>query len=124
MIKKLEIAGVHTDASPRLKKYVTKTVAKLERYIPRKARGSVHVEVKLKEDKKQKNNQCTAEIIMYLPDETLTAKESTVNLFAAVDIVEEKLEQQLRRYKEKHADPKFYRRLRARFRRHNPNAEG
>lgn len=121
MIKKLEISGVHTDADVRLRKYVTKSVAKLERYIPRHARSSAHVEVKLKESKRQSDNKCTAEIIMYLPHDTLTAKESTMNIYAAVDIVEAKLQNQLKKYKDTHGDPRLFRRLRVRFRRRNPN---
>lgn len=121
MIKKVEIAGVHTDADARVRKYATKMVGKLERYIPRRARGSVHVEIKLREDKNQKNEQCTAEVIMRLPEETLTAKDSTVNLFAAIDIVEAKLQNQLKKYKDKHANVKFRRRLTDKFRRYNPN---
>lgn len=124
MIKKLEISGVHTDTDERLKKYVTKSVNKLERYIPRHARKSVHVDVKLKESKRQSDDKCTAEIIMFLPKETLTAKESTMNLYSAIDIVEAKLQNQLKRYKDIHTDPKFFRRMRNRFRRSNPNAEG
>jgi len=121
MIKKLEISGVHADTDDKLKKYVTKSVNKLERYIPRHARKSVHVEVKLRENKKHKNNQCAAEIIMYLPNETLTAKESTINMFAAIDIVETKLHNQIKKYKDMHSNPKLYRRLTNRFRQKNPN---
>ena len=119
MIRKLEITGVHVETDDRLKKYVNKSVNKLERYIPKHARKSVHVDVKLKESKRQQNRQCTAEIIMHLPLETLTAKESTVNLYAAIDIVEAKLHNQLKKYKDKHTNPKFYRRLTNRFRRRN-----
>lgn len=121
MIRKMEITGVHADADEKLKKYTAKSVNKLERFLPRHARKSVHVEVKLKENKRQKNDQYTAEIIMHLPHETLTAKESTINMYAAVDIVEAKLKNQLKKYKEIHSDPKFYRRLTNRFRRRNPN---
>lgn len=121
MIRKLEITGVHVDTDEKLKKYVTKAIAKLERYMPRHARKSAHVDVKLKESKKQQSQQCTAEIIVYLPQETLTAKESTVNLFAAVDIVEEKLRNQLKKYKDMHGDPKLHRRLTVKFRKNNPN---
>lgn len=121
MIRKMEITGVHIDTDEKLKKYVTKAVNKLERFLPRHARKSVHVEVKLRENKNHKNNQYTAEIIMRLPQEVLTAKESTINMYAAVDIVEAKLQNQLKKYKEKHSDPKFYRRLTNRFRRKNPN---
>lgn len=121
MIRKLEITGVHVDTDEKLKKYVTKSIAKLERYIPKSARASAHVDVKLKESKKQQNKQCTAEIIMHLPHDTLTAKESTVNLFAAIDIVEAKLHNQLKKYKDTHTNPRFYQRLTTRFRRRNPN---
>ncbi len=120
MIRKLEITGVHVDTDAKLKKYITKSVNKLERYMPRHARDSVHVDVKLKENKKQKDQQCTAEIIIYLPNEKLTAKESTVNLFAAIDIVEAKLRNQLKKYKDTHTNPRFYRRLTQKFRRKNP----
>lgn len=122
MIRKLEITGLNVDADEKLKKYVTKTVNKLERFVPRRARTSVHVDVKLKESKRQQNKQCTAEIIMYLPQETLTAKESTINLYAAIDIVESKLRNQLRRYKQTHTSPQFYQRLTNRFRKKNPGA--
>jgi putative sigma-54 modulation protein len=121
MIRKLEITGVHVDTDEKLKKYVTKSVAKLERYIPKHARNSAHVDVKLKESKRQQDKQCTAEIIMHLPNDTLTAKESTVNLFAAIDIVEAKIHNQLKKYKETHDNPRLYQRMTARFRRQNPN---
>jgi putative sigma-54 modulation protein len=121
MIRKLEITGVHVDTDEKLKKYVTKSVGKLERLMPRHARDSAHVDVKLKESKKQQNKQCTAEVIIHLPHGTLAAKESTVNLFAAIDIVEAKLRNQLRKYKDTHTNPRFYRRLSLKFKRRNPN---
>jgi len=121
MIRKFEITGVHIDTDEKVKKYVTKTVAKLERYIPRQARKSVHIDVKLRENKNQQNRQCTAEFIVYLPHETLTAKESTINLFAAIDIVEAKLHNQLKKYKDTHNDPKFFRRITQKFKAKNPN---
>jgi putative sigma-54 modulation protein len=95
MIRKLEITGVHIETDEKLKKYVQKSVAKLERYMPKHARTSAHVDVKLSESKKQQDKQCTAEIIVHLPHEKLTAKESTVNLYAAIDIVEAKLRNQI-----------------------------
>ncbi len=41
-------------AMKNLKKYVEKSVVKLEKYMPRKTRESAHVEVKLRENKGQK----------------------------------------------------------------------
>jgi putative sigma-54 modulation protein len=121
MIRKLEITGVHVDTDEKLKKYITKSVNKLERYMPKHARASAHVDVKLRESKKQQDKQCTAEVIIYLPHDKLTAKESTVNLFAAIDIVEAKLRNQLKKYKDTHTDPRFYKRLTVKFKRKHPN---
>jgi ribosomal subunit interface protein len=121
MIRKLEITGVHIDTDEKVKKYVISRVNKLERYVPRHARESVHVDVKLRENKNQQNRQCSAEVIMYLPHEVLTAKESTINLFAAIDIVEAKLQNQLNKYKDTHENPKFYQQLTRKFKKKNIN---
>jgi ribosome-associated translation inhibitor RaiA len=39
-------------------------------------------------------------VILNLPGKTLVAKDSTMNAMAAVDIVEEKIRGQIRRYKD------------------------
>ena len=117
MIRKFEILGVHEGTDIKLKKYVEKSVAKLEHYMPRHARESVHVEVKLRENKAQTDKKCTAELIVYMPHEILNAKEATVNMYAAVDIVEAKLVNQLKKYKDTHTNPRLIRRLTTRLRR-------
>lgn len=101
MISQIEITGIHYEVSDDLKKYITKKVGKLDRYVPRHARKSMHAEIKLRELKtKNDRNQC--EIIVHLPESQLTAKQSTVNMFAAVDIVETKIKNQLKKYKASH----------------------
>jgi putative sigma-54 modulation protein len=100
MIKKLEITGIHIDTNKKIQNYVKKKIAKLDIYMPKHARKSAHAEVKLKESKARDKKQCTAEVTIFLPGETITAKETTFNLYAAIDIVEEKLKTQLRRYKQ------------------------
>jgi putative sigma-54 modulation protein len=117
MIKQLEIDGVHMNVGDDLKKYVNKKIGGLERYVPRHARKSVHVEVKLKEGKIKTKEERTCEVIMNLPGEVLTVSETTVNMFAAVDIVEEKLKKLLHKYKEMHASPKLRQRVMARLKR-------
>lgn len=121
MIKKLEIGGVHMSVGNDLRKYVNKKIGGLEKYIPRSARESVHVEVKLKEGKAKDKNARTAEVIIHLPQEVITISETTVNIYAAVDIVEEKLKHQLHKYKEMHDAPRLHRRLLAKLRR-DPSA--
>ena len=101
MISHIDISGIHYEVSDDLKKYITKKVSKLDRFVPRHARKTIHAEVKLSELKtKSDRNQC--EIIIHLPDQQVMAKESTVNMFAAIDIVETKIKNQLKKYKETH----------------------
>ncbi len=106
MINKLEIAGVHLELENDLKKYVTKKINHLERYIPRHARESAHVEVKLKDSHAKNKRQFTCEIIMFLPQEQITVTESTLNIFAAIDIAEQTLKNRLKKYKEKRVSEK------------------
>lgn len=101
MIAKMEISGVHADIDTDLHKYVTKKIGHMDRYIPRYARSSAHIEVQLKESKAKDKKQCTCEVILHLPQDTITVKETTLNMFAAVDIVETKLKNQIKKYKGK-----------------------
>lgn len=117
MISQIDISGIHYEVSESLKKYVTRKVGKLDRFVPRHARKSIHAEVKLTELKtKSDRNQC--EIIIYLPDSQIVAKEATVNMFAAIDIVETKVKNQLKKYKATHGgDMQDHRGILRRFRR-------
>jgi len=99
MISQIDISAIHYEASEEIKKYITKKLSKLDRFAPRHARKMMHVDVKLCELKtKSDRNQC--EIIVHLPDQQLTAKEATINMFAAIDIVETKIRNQLKKYKD------------------------
>lgn len=101
MISNIDISGVHYDVTDDLKKYVTKKVGRLDRFVPRHARKTMHAKVILTELKtKSDRNQC--EIIIQLPEQQITAKESTINMFAAIDIVETKIKNQLAKYKANH----------------------
>ena len=101
MISHIDISGIHYEVSDDLKKYITKKVGRLDRFVPRQARKTMHAEVKLSELKtKSDRNQC--EIIIHLPESQVMAKESTVNMFAAIDIVETKVKNQLKKYKATH----------------------
>lgn len=117
MISKLEINGVHMKVSDELDKYVHKKIAKLDHYLPRTARESAHAEVYLKESKVKGKKECTCEVIMHLPHEVITTQEATLNMFAAIDIVEAKLKNRLKKYKERHSTLRLHRRVIARFRR-------
>lgn len=102
MVQKLDIHGIHYKLDENLKKYITKKINKLEKYVSPEARESVHVEVYVNELKTSTGKQCECEVIFHLPKETLRVKDSTINMYAAVDIVEEKLKQSLKKIKDLH----------------------
>lgn len=119
MITRLDISGVHMNVGDDLRKYVMRKIGRLDRFIPRGSRQSVHAQVKLKEGKAKDKNERTCEVILHLPQEVITVKESTINIYAAVDIVETKLHHQLKKYKEMHVSPRFHQRVIARLK-HRP----
>jgi ribosomal subunit interface protein len=117
MIERLDISGVHLHVDDDLRKYVHKKIGHLDHYIPKHHRASAHMEVKLKEAKAKDKKECTCEVILHLPQEIISVQESTVNMYAAIDIVETKLKMRLSKYKSIHANPKLRRRLLIRLRR-------
>lgn len=100
MIEAIDITGVKFDVDASTKKYVTKKIGRLDRYLPKHARKSVTADVKLREVNRDHGNKYEAEVILNVPDKTLMAKDSTVNVLAAIDIVEAKIVTQLHKYKE------------------------
>lgn len=114
---KLEITGVHVDLDPKIKKYVRVKIDKLEKYLPKHARESAHAEVFLKERMIKAKKECACEVVLHLPKETLRIQETTINMYAAVDIVEAKLKNQLKKYKETHSSLRIHKRVLAKFRR-------
>jgi putative sigma-54 modulation protein len=115
MIKKFEITGVHMDIGEDLRKYAAKKLGRLDMYVPKHARVSAHMQVKLKESKAKNKQERTCEIILALPHETIAISESTVNIYAAIDIVEEKVKAALHKYKALHANPRLHQRLLSRL---------
>jgi putative sigma-54 modulation protein len=117
MIESIDITGVKYTAGDQVQKYVMRKIAKLDRYLPRHARKSVTADVKLKQVNRDHGNKYEAEIIINVPDKRLTAKDSTVNMFAAIDIVEAKLINQMRKYKQETITHVANRRVLSRFKR-------
>lgn len=104
---KLNIDGIHDLNNKDITSYIQKKIGGLERYIPRSSRSTAHADVRVKEEKIKDKKVCVCEVIVYVPGEVIAAKESTMNMFAAVDIVEEKLKTQIRKYKKKNKDSHY-----------------
>lgn len=115
MISKLEIKGVHFEIDDDIKKYATNKIGKLDKYAPKNARESAHAEIFLKEAKEKSNKKRTCEVVLYLPKETLNAKETTINMYAAIDIVEAKLKNQIKKYSEMHGTKGLHRKVLAKL---------
>jgi ribosomal subunit interface protein len=117
MFQKFEIQGIHATDDKKLHAYVTKKIGGLDRYLSKHSRLSAHAEVHLKESKKKDDQHSQCEVKLKLPHQTIVVKENAINMFAAVDITEAKLKQQLQKYKELHGNGKLHRRLINRLRR-------
>lgn len=123
MIASIDISGVKYVVGDTTRKYVMRKVARLDRYLPKHARKSVTADVKLKQVNRDHGNKYEAEVILNVPDKRLTAKDSTVNMMAAIDIVEAKLIAQLRKYKQTTMTHVGRRRLLHRFSRKDVGGE-
>jgi len=99
MIASIDITGIKYDVTEKTRKYVIEKVGKLDRFVPVHARKSMSADVKLSQVNRDHGNKYEAEIIVQVPGRVITAKDSTVNMMAAVDIVEAKIVGQLRKYK-------------------------
>jgi putative sigma-54 modulation protein len=117
MISSISITSKKLTVDETTKKYVEKKIGALDKYIPRHARKTVKAEVMLVQIDEKNGNKYEAEVLLMLPDKTLTAKDSTVNVLAAIDIVEAKLAAQLQKYKAAHLSHVGNRGVLAKFKR-------
>lgn len=99
-MENIEITGVRYTPDEPTKKYVIKKIGALSRFLPRHARKTFAAEVVLKEVNRANGNKYECDAKVVVPNKVVTATDSTMNMMAAIDIVEAKLADQLRKYKE------------------------
>ena len=107
MIASIDITGIKYEVNEKTRKYIVDKVGKLDKYVPAHARKTMVADVKLREVNRDHGNKYEVEVILQVPEKTITAKDTTLNMMAAVDIVEAKLISQLRKYKQSLVDRKF-----------------
>lgn len=117
MIKSIQLSGVHSKLTDEIRQYAHKKIGGLDKYVPQNARPSVQVDIKIKEANSKDKQMHECEVIMKLPKATLTAHEKSVSVIASIDIVEDNLKNQLKKYKDKHDSARLRRHIIARFRR-------
>lgn len=88
------IRGENLEVTPAIREYVEKKVLKLERYFTEGANATAHVNLKVYNDRQTK-----VEITIPMKNLTLRAEERHDDMYAAIDLIVDKLERQIRKYK-------------------------
>lgn len=117
MITQIQVTGIAYEVDDNTQKYVMKKVGHLDRYLPKHARKTVSAEVKLGQVDHDHGNKYEVEIKLDIPGKIVTAKDSTSNILSAIDIVERKVQVQLREYKQSSIAHIGRRRILSRFKR-------
>ncbi|MGM7702904.1 ribosome hibernation-promoting factor, HPF/YfiA family [Pseudalkalibacillus sp. Hm43] len=89
------IRGDNIEVTPALRNYSEKKVSKLERYFDGTPNSDVYINLKVF------NNEQLVEVTIPMPGLLLRAEESHDDMYAAIDLVVEKLERQIRKHKTK-----------------------
>ncbi|OJG26192.1 ribosomal subunit interface protein [Enterococcus moraviensis] len=90
------VRGENIEVTEAIRDYVEKKVGKLERYFSDSPEATVHVNLKVYTEKTAK-----VEVTIPLPYLVLRAEETSPDLYASVDLVVDKLERQIRKFKTK-----------------------
>ena len=106
---RVEIRGENIEVTDAIREHVEEKVAKLERYFNDVPNTHAHVNIKVRNNKRGK-----IEITIPMKGLTLRAEEVHDDLYAAIDLVIDKLERQIRKHKTK---------INRKFREKNPDAD-
>ena len=101
MIDKIDISGNNDyKISESFRKYVTKRIGKLDRYMPRGNKKDIVAKIVVSEVNRAHGNKYAISVNMEIPGgKVLSAKDECSNVFAGIDIIEAKLKGQIHRYK-------------------------
>ena len=91
-----QVRGENLEITQAIREYVESKVSKLEKYFADSLEANVYANAKV-----YKNNKKKIEITVPLKGVTLRAEETNEDLYAAVDLVVDKLERQMRKHKTK-----------------------
>lgn len=91
-----QIRGENIEVTEALREHVERKVSKLERYFTETPNANVHVNLKVRA-----NKQAKVEITIPIPQLVLRAEEDHDDMYAAIDLIVDKLERQIRKHKTK-----------------------
>ncbi|MDY0405098.1 ribosome-associated translation inhibitor RaiA [Virgibacillus sp. 179-BFC.A HS] len=92
---KFNIRGENVEVTSAMRNYVEKKISKLERYFDAPLTSEVHVNLSVYNDEQR------IEVTIPMTNLLLRAEEQNVDMYAAIDLVVDKLERQIRKYKTK-----------------------
>ena len=93
---KFNIRGENVEVTESIRDYVIKRISKLEKVFEDNVDANAHVNLKVYPDKTFK-----VEVTIPLPYLTLRAEETSSDMYGSIDLVTDKLERQIRKYKTK-----------------------
>lgn len=91
-----KIRGENIEVTPAIREYVEKKISKLERYFAETPKVNVHVNLRTYSDKSAK-----VEVTIPMSNIVLRAEEVHEDMYAAIDLIADKLERQIRKHKTK-----------------------
>ncbi|APC49133.1 ribosome hibernation-promoting factor, HPF/YfiA family [Virgibacillus halodenitrificans] len=92
---KFNIRGENLEVTDSIREYVERKISKLERYFDTPPTSEVHVNLSVY------NDEQTIEVTIPMTNLLLRGEVQHVDLYAAIDLVVDKLERQIRKYKTK-----------------------
>ena len=93
---KFNIRGENVDLTDAIRDYVEKRISKISKFLEDNVDATAHVNLKV-----YKNKTYNVEVTIPLPYLTLRAEETSNDMYASIDLVTDKLERQIRKYKTK-----------------------
>lgn len=102
----IQLTGRNYEIDHELKKYVTRKLGRLDRYLPRGHQSQgMSVEI-FKDPSGKEGNNYKVVARLKVPGPDIVAETATINPHSATDIVEQKLKMQIHKYKDKALDRK------------------
>ncbi len=103
----IQLSSRKYDIDDNLRKYVYKKLGKLDKYMP-KNHKAIGMAVDIFRDPSGKeDNRYKVTAVLEVPGNDIVAETATINPHSAIDIVEQKLKLQIRKYKDKHSTRRF-----------------
>jgi putative sigma-54 modulation protein len=92
----LNITARHLKLTTAISDYVRKKLEKAKRFLDHLIWAQVVLDVS--------KDRHSAEVIIHAAGHTFTAKEESIDLYAAIDLASDNIDEQLRRYKDRHKE--------------------